>query len=268
MITLKPLFLDFKQARGSCKSNQMWKYSLCLMVFLAIVINLYGCGSDEVQVRLNEEFSLSVGQYAVVSGENLKIKFNEVTEDSRCPKDVICVWAGRVSCVVELGHPSPFYRMVLTQPGLTDDFAKESYEGYELVFHVTPYPEANKQISQDTYRLHLVISKMPELTETIGPIIATPFAFQGQDITIVGYYRGWDLLHEVNTAPPVTRSDWVISDSTGAIYISASSEAELPEGLLPTSLEAIDTILEIKGVVRVTKRGQPYIDATSVNSIP
>jgi len=117
--------------------------------------------------------------------------------------------------------------MVLIEPGLTDEYTPERYEDYEIAFRVTPYPETGKTIAKDTYRLHLIISKLPELTDIIGSIISEPFTFEGQNITIVGYYRGWDLLDEANTPPPVTRSDWVVKDSTGAIYTSANSEAKV-----------------------------------------
>jgi len=246
----------------------VWKYSLYLMAFLATVMNLSGCGSDEIQVHLNEEFSLSMGQYGVVSGENLKIKFKEVTEDSRCPKDVTCVWAGRATCMIELIQSELSNRMMLTEPGLTDEYTKDTYEEYELTFRVTPYPEAGKKISTDEYRLHIIVRKLPVLTKILGLVIADPLFYQGKSITVVGYYRGWDLLHETNISPPVTRSDWVVKDATGAIYVNANSEGELPNGLLPSSLEAVDTILEINGIVRVTKGGQPYIDAISIDRIP
>jgi hypothetical protein len=39
-------------------------------------------------------FSLPVGRTAVVSGHSARITFNRVTSDSRCPIDVVCVWAG------------------------------------------------------------------------------------------------------------------------------------------------------------------------------
>jgi len=86
------------------------------------------------------------------------------------------------------------YRMVLSEPGLTDEYSREIYKGHEISFHVTPYPEAGKEISQDKYRLHLIINKLPELTKMVGSIIAEPSTFEGQEVTIVGYYRGWDLL--------------------------------------------------------------------------
>jgi len=246
----------------------MWKYSMYFIVLLAIVMNLSGCGSDEIQFHLNEEFYLSAGQYGVVSGENLQIKFTEVTEDSRCPKDVTCVWAGRATCEIELMQSGLSNRMTLTQPGLTDEYSKTAYEEYELTFRVTPYPGAGKKIPKDAYRLYIIVSKMPPLTKMLGFVIADPLSYEGKSILVVGYYRGWDLLHEINVSPPITRSDWVVKDATGAIYINANSEAEIPEGLLPNSLEAIDTILEIKGIVRIAKGGQPYIDATSIERIP
>ena len=34
--------------------------------------------------------------------ENVSIKFVEVLEDSRCPKNVTCVWAGRARVLVEV----------------------------------------------------------------------------------------------------------------------------------------------------------------------
>jgi len=39
-------------------------------------------------------FSLPVGATAAVSGNSARITFNRVTNDSRCPIDVVCVWAG------------------------------------------------------------------------------------------------------------------------------------------------------------------------------
>lgn len=247
----------------------MRKRSLYLVVFLAIALTASGCGGgpSDVQARLNEEFSLSMGQRALIPGENLEIRFDEVIEDSRCPRDVTCIWAGRVTCTVELTHVGSSYRMALTEPGLTDEYSKEMYEGYELTFHVTPYPEAGKKILRDAYWLHLIVSKLPRLTNRLGSVIAEPFSFEGQDITVVGYYRGWDLLHEANTSPPVTRSDWVIKDSTGAIYVSADSEAKVPEGLSPGSPQDTGVILEVKGVVRVTEGEQPYIEATSIERV-
>jgi hypothetical protein len=102
-----------------------------------------------------------MGQRALIAGEHLGIKFEEVTEDSRCPRGVTCIWAGRVTCVVEITHDESSYRMALTEPGLSDEYSRESYEEYGLAFHVTPYPEEGKKIPPDEYSLRLTVSKPP-----------------------------------------------------------------------------------------------------------
>jgi hypothetical protein len=248
----------------------MLKRSLCFLFLIVITLAGLGCKeAGSIEAGLNKEFSLSVGQQATITGEDLALKFKDVLEDSRCPKDVECFWAGRASCEVELTLAGSSYDMTLTESGLTDVYSREKNQGYEFAYHLTPYPEAEKEISKDQYRLNLIVTRLTEqLTDLIGSIQTDPSAFEGQDITVVGYYRGWDLLHEVNMAPPVTRSDWVVKDSTGAIYISASSEAKLPETLKPDSLEYMDVILEVKGIVHITSEGQPYIEATSIERLP
>ena len=47
-----------------------------------------------VQVETGREFDVAVGQEARVKGSNVVIRFRGVTNDSRCPSDVQCVWAG------------------------------------------------------------------------------------------------------------------------------------------------------------------------------
>lgn len=248
----------------------MLKRILCLVCLIVIVLTGSTCReAGALHVHLNEEFSLSIGQSAIITGEHLEIGFRKVAEDSRCPKDVTCVWAGRVACQIELRRAGFSFSMTLAEPGLTDGYSRERWEGYELAFHVTPYPEAGKRISSDEYRLYLIVTELPEwMTGIIDSVLANPFAFEGQDVTVIGYYRGWDLLHEANVAPPVTRSDWVIKDSTGAIYVSANSEAKLPEMLRPDSLQHMGTVLQVRGVIRVTSADQPYIEAKSIELVP
>ena len=139
----------------------MWKYSLYLVAILAIVFTLCGCGSgsSKIQAQLNEEFVLSVGQRVSIAGEDLEIKFKDVTGDSRCPNGVTCFWAGQVTCTVEIKHGGSSSQMALTDSGLTSEYSKATYEGYQFDFQVTPYPVAGQKIAKDAYRLHLIVSK-------------------------------------------------------------------------------------------------------------
>ena len=61
----------------------MRKYLICLLAVVILVLSSSGCdcSSSEVEVSLDERFSLSLGETAVITGENLEIKFVEVVED-------------------------------------------------------------------------------------------------------------------------------------------------------------------------------------------
>ncbi|HUW96258.1 MAG TPA: hypothetical protein VMW58_10770 [Anaerolineae bacterium] len=101
----------------------------------------------------------------------------------------------------------------------------------------------------------------------IGLILAEPDEYVGREVTVVGYYRGWDLLGEVGTGPPVTRSDWVIADSTGTIYVAGQHSFDQGLGLDPISVEDTKWLLWLVGGVRVSQRGQPYIEPHQVEIV-
>ncbi|UCH43402.1 MAG: hypothetical protein JSW16_02350 [Dehalococcoidales bacterium] len=116
------------------------------------------CHSAGVAV-LGEESALKIGDSIIIEGEELQIKFLEVTGDSRCPKGVTCIWAGEVSCMVEIKYQESINRLTLTQPGSTDWPPERSFREYKLAYHVEPYPVAGAEISEDEYRLHLTVVK-------------------------------------------------------------------------------------------------------------
>ena len=125
-----------------------------ILVLIGTLTLLTACG-----VSLGEEFLLKIGHSAVIRGEDLKISFEQVLEESRCPRNVTCVWEGRVVVVVEICKNGTSHQMELIQPGLTDQAITAYYEDYALRFSVEPYPEEGSDISRDDYRLRLTISK-------------------------------------------------------------------------------------------------------------
>jgi hypothetical protein len=143
---------------------KMQKNSLYLLASLAIILLLSSCtgGTGGVEARLGEEFSLSSGHGIVITGEDLEIKFVEVSEDSRCPKGVTCVWEGRVTALVEISADESAHQLELTEPGLTSAPARETFKEYEITYKVEPYPEVGKEISADKYRLLITVSLAPK----------------------------------------------------------------------------------------------------------
>ena len=93
------------------------------------------------------------------------------------------------------------------------------------------------------------------LSHVLGRILESPQEFLGQDVTVVGYYRGWDLLGEANAPPPMTRNDWVMADATGAVYVSAAGATPADLSLGPGSGNDLWRVLHLSGVVRLTAEG-------------
>ena len=136
------------------KNKLLVAITVCLLLLISSCI-----AGNEVEVHPGEEFSLKSGQIAVISGENLKIEFVEVTEDSRCPKGVTCIWAGRVVAKVKISMDGDTDELLLTQHGLSEEYATVDYREYRLAYHVEPYPQAGQVISKNQYRLLIVVSK-------------------------------------------------------------------------------------------------------------
>jgi hypothetical protein len=53
--------------------------------------------------RVGREFKIKVGGVVTLDGGSLRLRFVRVAEDSRCPADVDCVWAGNAEVLVEAG---------------------------------------------------------------------------------------------------------------------------------------------------------------------
>lgn len=127
-------------------------FLLCTMLFASSA-----CSNDGVSI--GDEFSLRIGESASIRGEELQIEFLEVTEDSRCPRGVTCIWEGRVSCLVEITYRGSLDSVVLTEPGLTNFPPEQSFHEYKLAYHIEPYPQVGAEIAENDYQLHLKISK-------------------------------------------------------------------------------------------------------------
>ena len=86
---------------------------------------------------------------------------------------------------------------------------------------------------------------------TIADIASDPAGYEGKAVTLSGEYRGWEPGYG---SPPVTRSDWVLRDETGGIYVTG----KVSPGLDPVKDRG--EMITVHGVVRV-KDGQAYIEA-------
>lgn len=99
-----------------------------------------------------------------------------------------------------------------------------------------------------------------ESVTPIGDILSRPEEYVGKEVIVEGYDRGWDLLLEVGSFPPRTRSDRVIADPTGAIFYTPERSEVMEKLPLPPAWDiGSETVLRLRGRVERTDSGQPYL---------
>jgi hypothetical protein len=80
--------------------------SLIIINLVLLALFALGCNESDddnsVSAKLGEQFYIKVGQTESINSENIKIKLLEVTNDSRCASDVVCIWAGEVKAVLNV----------------------------------------------------------------------------------------------------------------------------------------------------------------------
>ena len=131
-----------------------------LLQVLALLL-IFSCNDSGIEpaaskVVPGEEFSLQYGQAALVQGTNLTIKFADVGSDSRCPADVICIWAGNADVRLEIsGLESPVSVVVNT----TVEPSSIVVAGYEIMLkRLDPYPVSTQLIQKKDYIATLQIA--------------------------------------------------------------------------------------------------------------
>ena len=134
--------------------------AMAISLLLTATVDSSCATTSPTSAALGQEFTLAVGQSAAISGENITIKFVDVTGDSRCPRNVTCIWAGEVTCAVAITVPGlSTSNLTLIYPGLTSQLSEMDFNGYKLAFRVDPYPVAGKKIETNQYRLVMNVTK-------------------------------------------------------------------------------------------------------------
>lgn len=103
-----------------------------------------------VQVEPGREFKLAVGQEARIQGTTIVMLFDGVSEDSRCPKDVQCVWAGNAKLRLRWSGASGGATEVQVNTGVEPRNA--SYAGYRVrIVAIEPVPVSTRTIPVRDY---------------------------------------------------------------------------------------------------------------------
>jgi len=102
--------------------------------------------------------TVKVDQEKVVPGTQIKVKFIELVEDSRCPTDVRCLWAGSAKIKLRFSKGSD-EEIVELNTGVKPQSVE--FGGYNFTFTgLSPRPRSNVRISRLGYVAALTAKRL------------------------------------------------------------------------------------------------------------
>jgi hypothetical protein len=103
-------------------------------------------------VKSGEEFVLRIGERVFVQDANLRLEFQDVTEDSRCPEGAFCVWAGNARILLAVNQTKVALNTTL-EP-------KQAIVGNYVIRlnSLSPYPVIDRRIQREEYIAALVVT--------------------------------------------------------------------------------------------------------------
>ena len=143
-------------------------YKICKNVMAAVALTVSaGCmtpsqpssggTAPRIQVQTGSEFTLAVGQEARLTGTSVYIQFVAVHDDSRCPIDAVCVWAGNAAVLLRLTASGASKDEVINT---TLDPRVIRYENYTIsLIRLEPAPKSGSAISAAEYKVTLSASQ-------------------------------------------------------------------------------------------------------------
>ena len=132
---------------------------------------LAGCGSSPTvpSVPTVQEFVLQVGASAAVSGTGLRVRFDRVLSDSRCPADAICITAGEAVVAVAISRDG---RPVEDVSLRTDGTGSQVVVG-DWALSLTkldPYPLASRPTAPGDYKASFRVDPLAKTSDS-GPAL-------------------------------------------------------------------------------------------------
>lgn len=122
------------------------------VLFAAYSNEFWVLSTQSDSAKLNEMFGLKFGQRVVLQGTDLTLVFKDVTEDSRCPEGVVCVWEGNARILLGVNQTTMALNTTL-EPKQT------LYSAYVIQFlSLQPYPQFGQQLKKEEYVAALVVT--------------------------------------------------------------------------------------------------------------
>jgi hypothetical protein len=132
-----------------------------LMAVVLCLLLATACGGSSPTapgIPLEQRFTLAPGETAAIDDTSLRVQFLQVTNDSRCPADAICILGGDalVHIRAQTGGTASAYELH------TGDGSRGAvtHSGFHIALvDLQPYPFSSRQIQPGDYRATLRVSR-------------------------------------------------------------------------------------------------------------
>jgi hypothetical protein len=122
-----------------------------------LLLVLAFAGSSQVSARRTQDVTVKINTETAAKG-GLKIRFASLVEDSRCPTDTNCVWAGNAKITVRVTRNG---RSKLLTLNTMERGAAPVFAGYRFkLAGLTPEPRSNIRINRNGYEATIEITKV------------------------------------------------------------------------------------------------------------
>ena len=97
-----------------------------------------------------KQVDVQIGHEKRFANSGIKLKFVDLIEDSRCPIDTNCVWAGNAKIKIALSNAGRLPKIFEINTGVKPQSIV--FAGYEIkIVKLTPVPRSNVRIRKDGY---------------------------------------------------------------------------------------------------------------------
>lgn len=129
-----------------------------ITIFIALAFGLADRSCNAKGAKLGREFKLKFGQKIGFREEGLQIEFKSVPEDSRCPRGVECIQAGRARIRLDLNKANGDSDSV--ELSTAPNAERATSMGYEIrLVKLDPYPDSKRKINMSSYVATLVVTR-------------------------------------------------------------------------------------------------------------
>ena len=119
------------------------KVFLSIFLFTTLTAFVNSCSKSGNKFKEGTvELKLSECENGNIAGDDLKLCFNAVVSDSRCPANVVCVWQGAATATFSFTKNGDTHRFDLSTITMKPNYSKDTViAGYKIEFiNLLPYP--------------------------------------------------------------------------------------------------------------------------------